>query len=78
MRGRPVWCEWNEAIARTPAHDLPKGLTPADRPFVNSGFVQQSLETSSNEHDLRSLQEVRKAGLADHIFVKVSQHAKWS
>lgn len=71
MKGRPIWLEWNEKIRNTPAHLLPKGLTPEDQPFVNSGFVQQSLEKESHPHDLRSLEEVRKAGLAEHIFVKV-------
>ncbi|KAF2122990.1 FAD dependent oxidoreductase [Lophiotrema nucula] len=61
--GRPVWLEWNEQIASAPAGDLPKGLMPDMKLFVDCGLLRFSMEPELSEYDQECLVELEKAGL---------------
>jgi sarcosine oxidase/L-pipecolate oxidase len=71
--GRPIWLEWNKAIATTPAQDLPKGLTPDTTPFVPCGLLKFSIGETLSEYDQDCLDELEKAGLRHWQHVTVSR-----
>lgn len=69
--GRPIWEEWNKQIRGTPAHLLPKGLTPSDEVFVPCGFLRMGNGPELSAYDKECLVELEKAGLRHHQHVLV-------
>ena len=69
--GRPIWLEWNDTIASTPAEKLPHGLTPETKVFVPNGFLRLSNGPKLSEYDQMCLAELEKAGLRHHQHVIV-------
>ena len=69
--GRPIWLEWNDTIASTPAEKLPHGLIPETKVFVPNGFLRLSNGTKLSEYDQTCLAELEKAGLRHHQHVIV-------
>jgi hypothetical protein len=63
--GRPIWEEWNSTIAKTPADELPKGLTPETKVFEDCGLLRLS-EGKLSQYDLDSLKALESAGYRDH------------
>ncbi|KUJ13712.1 FAD dependent oxidoreductase [Mollisia scopiformis] len=61
--GRPVWLEWNEMISSTSPEDLPQGLTPDTKLFVDCGLLRFSMESELSQYDKDCLEELEKAGL---------------
>jgi len=60
-------------IASTPAGDLPKGLTPDSKLFVDCGLLRFSMEPELSEYEKDCLFELEKAGLRHWNHVAVSQ-----
>ncbi|RSH95300.1 hypothetical protein EHS25_000387 [Saitozyma podzolica] len=67
--GRPIWLEWNDALARTPASDLPPGLTPETKLFMPCGFLRLSNGPTLSEYDQECLEYLEQAGLRHHQHV---------
>lgn len=67
--GRPIWVEWNAAIAATPAADLPLGLTPRTKVFEDCGFIRIATDPELPEYDLYCLEQLDAAGLRHHQHV---------
>jgi sarcosine oxidase/L-pipecolate oxidase len=73
--GRPIWLEWNDNLASTPASDLPPGLTPETKLFVPCGFLRLSNGPKLSEYDQECLEYLEQAGLRHHQHVIVSHLA---
>ncbi|ORY24761.1 FAD dependent oxidoreductase [Naematelia encephala] len=67
--GRPIWKAWNEEIAATPADQLPKGLTPDTKLFLECGMLRVANGESLSAYDQECLDYLEKAGLRHHQHV---------
>lgn len=67
--GRPIWLEWNAAIASTPADKLPRGLTPSTKLFEDCGFMRISSDAVMSDYDKHCISELEKVGLKHHQHV---------
>ncbi|KAK4687540.1 hypothetical protein P7C73_g2584, partial [Tremellales sp. Uapishka_1] len=67
--GRPIWLEWNKAIAACPSDQLPKGITPETKLFVECGFMRISNGSVLSDYDSECLDYLEQAGLRHHQHV---------
>lgn len=72
--GRPIWLEWNDTIAKTPANKLPPGITPDTKLFVPCGLLRVTTKDDHqlSDYDTTCLEALEKAGLRHHMHVLVS------
>lgn len=70
--GRPIWLDWNDTIASTPASQLPRGLTPETKVFVQNGVLHFSNVPTLSDYDRMCLEELRKARFRNHQHIIVS------
>ena len=76
--GRPIWLEWNDIIASTPAEQLPRGLTPDTKLLVPCGYLRLANGPELSAYDHKCLDELEKVGLRhyQHRIVSRSDSAR--
>lgn len=60
-----LWEQWNEDLSKTPASELPNGLTPRDKLFEQCGYLRLSHDGKLSDHETMTLENLTKEGLRE-------------
>ncbi|KAF2264305.1 FAD dependent oxidoreductase, partial [Lojkania enalia] len=64
-----LWNEWNKQIANSNAEDLPKGLCPGDKVWINCGFLRLSKDDKISTFEEETLENLEREGLRDTQYI---------
>lgn len=69
FEGLKTWEAWNQALATTPTHALPKGLKEGDQIWNNCGFLRLSADGKLSDHEKSTLANLTAQGLRDTQYI---------
>ncbi|RFU29745.1 hypothetical protein B7463_g6601, partial [Scytalidium lignicola] len=69
FEGLTTWNAWNQELAATPEHELPKGLKPGNKVWNNCGFLRLSADEKLSDHEKSTLANLTADGLRETQYI---------